>query len=73
MADIAKALHLGVEDVLLKPVKISTACETVFTTLYPNMFNSRVEERLFRDWDAMVSNPTPQRNYLQELQPRYSR
>ncbi|MCD3146966.1 response regulator [Salmonella enterica subsp. enterica serovar Enteritidis] len=59
MADIAKALRLGVEDVLLKPVKdLNRLRETVFACLYPNMFNSRVEEeeRLFRDWDAMVSN-----------------
>lgn len=31
MADIAKALRLGVEDVLLKPVKISIACARPFT------------------------------------------
>ncbi len=76
MADIAKALRLGVEDVLLKPVKdLNRLRETVFACLYPNMFNSRVEEeeRLFRDWDAMVSNPTAAAQLLQELQPRYSR
>ncbi len=75
MADIAKALRLGVEDVLLKPVKISTACGNRIRLLIPNMFNSRVEEeeRLFRDWDAMVSNPTAAAQLLQELQPRYSR
>lgn len=45
MADIAKALRLGVEDVLLKPVKdLNRLRETVFACLYPNMFNSRVEE-----------------------------
>ncbi|SUG00628.1 regulatory protein [Salmonella enterica subsp. enterica serovar Hartford] len=72
MADIAKALRLGVEDVLLKPVKdLNRLRETVFACLYPNMFNSRVEEeeRLFRDWDAMVSNPTAAAQLLQELQP----
>ncbi len=60
MADIAKALRLGVEDVLLKPVKdLNRLREMVFACLYPSMFNSRVEEeeRLFRDWDAMVDNP----------------
>lgn len=31
MADIAKALRLGVRDVLLKPVKISIACARPFT------------------------------------------
>ena len=72
MADIAKALRLGVDDVLLKPVKDLTRLrETVFACLYPNMFNSRVEEeeRLFRDWDAMVDNPAAAAKLLQELQP----
>ena len=56
MADIAKALRLGVEDVLLKPVKdLNRLREMVFACLYPSMFKSRVEEeeRLFRDWDAI--------------------
>ena len=60
MADIAKALRLGVQDILLKPVKdLNRLRETVLACLYPNMFNSRVEEeeRLFQDWDALVSNP----------------
>lgn len=50
MADIAKALRLGVQDILLKPVKdLNRLRETVLACLYPNMFNSRVEEeeRLF--------------------------
>ncbi len=35
MADIAKALRLGVEDVLLKPVKdLNRLRETVFACLY---------------------------------------
>ena len=35
------------------------------------MFNSRVEEeeRLFQDWDALVSNPLAAAKLLQELQP----
>ncbi|MGQ7199210.1 response regulator, partial [Escherichia sp. HC-TM1] len=42
MADIAKALRLGVEDVLLKPVKdLNRLREMVFACLYPSMFNSR--------------------------------
>lgn len=72
MADIAKALRLGVQDVLLKPVKdLNRLRETVFACLYPNMFNSRVveEERLFEDWDALVSNPHAASKLLQELQP----
>lgn len=76
MADIAKALRLGVDDVLLKPVKDLTRLrETVFACLYPNMFNSRVEEeeRLFRDWDAMVDNPPLPRNCYRNFSLRYSR
>ncbi len=72
MADIARALRLGVQDVLLKPVKdLNRLKETVFACLYPNMFNSRVEEeeRLFQDWDALVENPQAAAKLLQELQP----
>lgn len=72
MADIAKALRLGVQDILLKPVKdLNRLRETVLACLYPNMFNSRVEEeeRLFQDWDALVSNPPAAAKLLQELQP----
>jgi two-component system response regulator len=72
MADIARALRLGVQDVLLKPVRdFDRLRETVFACLYPNMFNSRVEEeeRLFEDWDALVSNPSAAAKLLQELQP----
>ena len=70
MADIAKALRLGVQDVLLKPVKdLNRLRETVLACLYPNMFNSRVEEeeRLFEDWDALVNNPAAAAKLLQEL------
>ncbi|WNN46959.1 two-component system response regulator RssB [Siccibacter colletis] len=72
MSDIAKALRLGVQDVLLKPVKDFTRLrETVFACLYPAMFNSRVEEedQLFQDWDALVANPAAAAKLLQELQP----
>ncbi len=72
MSDIAKALRFGVQDVLLKPIKdLNRLRETVFSCLYPNMFNSRVEEeeRLFQDWDALVSDPQAASKLLQELQP----
>lgn len=72
MSDIAKALRFGVQDVLLKPIKdLNRLRETVFACLYPNMFNSRVEEeeRLFQDWDALVSDPQAASMLLQELQP----
>ncbi|WBM68953.1 two-component system response regulator RssB [Buttiauxella sp. WJP83] len=72
MSDIAKALRFGVQDVLLKPIKdLNRLRETVYACLYPNMFNSRVEEeeRLFQDWDALVSDPQAASKLLQELQP----
>lgn len=72
MSDIAKALRLGVQDVLLKPIKdLNRLRETVFSCLYPAIFNSRVEEedRLFQDWDALVSDPQAAAKLLQELQP----
>ncbi|MGS3123118.1 two-component system response regulator RssB, partial [Escherichia coli] len=45
--------------------------ELVFACLYPSLSNSRVEEeeRLFRDWDAMVDTPAAAAKLLQELQP----
>lgn len=72
MSEIARALRLGVQDVVLKPVKdLNRLKETIFACIYPNMFNSRVEEeeRLFQDWDALVGNPAAAANLLQELQP----
>lgn len=72
MSEIARALRLGVQDVVLKPVKdFNRLKETIFACIYPNMFNSRVEEeeRLFQDWDALVGNPAAAANLLQELQP----
>ncbi|MEY8709375.1 response regulator of RpoS [Mangrovibacter phragmitis] len=72
MSDIASALRLGVQDVLLKPIKnFSNLKETVYACLYPAMFNSRVEEeeQLFDDWDALVRNPGAAAKLLKELQP----
>lgn len=72
MSDIASALRLGVQDVLLKPIQdFGRLRETVLSCLYPAMFNSRVEEeeRLFQDWDALVSNPAAAVKLLKELQP----
>lgn len=72
MSDIAQALRLGVQDVILKPVKdFNCLRKTVFACLYPNMFNSRIEEeeRLFRDWDALANNPQAATTLLSELQP----
>ena len=72
MSDIAQALRLGVQDVLLKPIKdLNRLKETVLSCLYPAMFNSRVEEeeRLFQDWDALARDPQAASKLLQELQP----
>jgi len=72
MSEIAKALRLGVQDVLLKPVNdIERLRETVYACLYPIMFNSRVEEeeRLFQDWDALALDPQSASRLLHELQP----
>ncbi len=57
MADRQSVTPSRVEDVLLKPVKdLNRLRETVFACLYPNMFNSRVEEeeRLFVTGMPMV-------------------
>ncbi|CCP07408.1 Protein hnr [Erwinia amylovora MR1] len=72
MADIAHVLRLGVQDVLLKPVKdLARLREAVFECLYPSMFTSKVEEdeQLFQDWDALVSDPQAAAKLLKQLQP----
>ncbi|MRT55945.1 two-component system response regulator RssB [Enterobacteriaceae bacterium RIT693] len=72
MSDIAQALRLGVQDVLLKPINdLNRLKETVLSCIYPAMFNSRVEEeeRLFQDWDALARDPQAASKLLQELQP----
>lgn len=72
MSDIAKAMRLGAQDVLLKPVRdVNRLRETVLSCLYPKTFNSRVEEEehLFADWDALVNNPATAAKLLQSLQP----
>lgn len=72
MADIAKVLRLGVQDVLLKPVTdLARLRETVFECLYPSMFTSKVQEdeQLFQDWDALTRDPAAATKLLQQLQP----
>jgi len=72
MSQIAKALRLGVQDVLLKPMEdFDRLRETVFSCLYPIMFGSRLdeEERLFKDWDALARDPIAASKLLHELQP----
>ncbi|MBP2166908.1 two-component system response regulator [Erwinia toletana] len=72
MSDIAHVLRLGVQDVLLKPVKdLERLREAVYECLYPSMFTSKVEEdeQLFQDWDALVRDPSAAAKLLKELQP----
>jgi len=72
MADIARVLRLGVQDVLLKPVTdLARLRETVFECLYPSMFTSKVQEdeQLFQDWDALTRDPAAATKLLQQLQP----
>lgn len=72
MSEIAKSLRLGVQDVLLKPLTdLDRLRDTIFTCLYPIMFDSRLDEqeRLFEDWDALVRDPIAAAQLLKELQP----
>ncbi|MCU5775755.1 two-component system response regulator RssB [Erwiniaceae bacterium BAC15a-03b] len=72
MSDIAHVLRLGVQDVLLKPVRdLERLREAVYECLYPSMFTSKVEEdeQLFQDWDALVRDPSAAAKLLKELQP----
>ncbi|RWR03757.1 response regulator of RpoS [[Pantoea] beijingensis] len=72
MSDIAHVLRLGVQDVLLKPVRdLERLREAVYECLYPSMFTSKVEEdeQLFQDWDALVRNPSAAAKLLKQLQP----
>lgn len=72
MADIAKVLRLGVQDVLLKPLTdLNRLREAVLACLYPNMFTSQAieEVELFQDWDALSKNPSEAVKLLKQLQP----
>ncbi|SFN46545.1 two-component system, unclassified family, response regulator [Izhakiella capsodis] len=72
MADIAQVLRLGVQDVLLKPLRdLGLLREAMLECLYPSMFTSKVEEdeQLFHDWDALVRDPPAAAKLLKELQP----
>ncbi|WP_437610603.1 two-component system response regulator RssB [Erwinia sp. V71] len=72
MSDIAHVLRLGVQDVLLKPIRDLTRLrEAVYECLYPSMFTSKVEEdeQLFQDWDALVRDPAAAAKLLKQLQP----
>ncbi|KAA9001812.1 two-component system response regulator RssB [Affinibrenneria salicis] len=72
MADIAKVLRLGVQDVLLKPVRDFTRLrETILSCLYPDTFVSQSDEteQLMQDWDALNQSPEMAIKLLSQLQP----
>jgi two-component system response regulator len=72
MADIAKVLRLGVQDVLLKPLTdLNRLREAILECLYPNMFTSQAieEVELLKDWDALSKNPSEAVRLLKQLQP----
>ncbi|BFO10357.1 response regulator of RpoS [Serratia rubidaea] len=72
MADIAKVLRLGVQDVLLKPLTdLNRLREAALACLYPNMFTSPALEEadLLQDWDALSKNPSEAASLLKQLQP----
>ena len=72
MADIARVLRLGVQDVLLKPVQDwERLREAVLACLYPSMFTSKVseDEQLFQDWEALSQDPVAAATLLHQLQP----
>ncbi|MFP1738149.1 two-component system response regulator RssB [Lonsdalea quercina] len=72
MADVAKILRLGVQDVLLKPVNdYNRLRETVMSCLYPDMFTSQVSEvdKLMHDMESLNQCPADANKLLEQLQP----
>lgn len=72
IADIAHVLRVGAQDVLLKPLRDFTQFrDTLYKSLYPSMFRSKVfeDEQLFQDWDALKRDPQAALKLLRELQP----
>ncbi|MEH0832697.1 two-component system response regulator RssB [Pectobacterium cacticida] len=72
MADIAKVLRLGVQDVLLKPIRDYTRLrEVVMSCLYPGLFTSPLNEveQLMQDMDSFNQSPEAVTKLLAQLQP----
>ncbi|NIH11126.1 MAG: two-component system response regulator RssB [Serratia symbiotica] len=72
MADIAKVLRLGVQDVLLKPLTdMNRLRESILACLYPSMFTSQAieEAELFQNWDALSKHSSDAIELLRQLQP----
>ncbi|UJR54392.1 two-component system response regulator RssB [Dickeya zeae] len=72
LADVARILRLGVQDVLLKPLHDYTRLrESVMGCLYPTMFTSQANEieQLMRDLDTLNQSPGAALKLLEQLQP----
>ncbi|MFC3395657.1 two-component system response regulator RssB [Brenneria rubrifaciens] len=72
MADVAKVLRLGVQDVLLKPIRdYARLREAVMSCLYPDMFTSPANEleQLMQDLDSLNRSPDAVAKLLAQLQP----
>ncbi|WP_409307798.1 two-component system response regulator RssB [Pectobacterium sp. B1J-3] len=72
MADVAKVLRLGVQDVLLKPISdYARLREVVMSCLYPDMFTSPANEleQLMQDMDSLNQSPDVVAKLLAQLQP----
>lgn len=72
LADIARILRLGVQDVLLKPIHdYSRLRESIMACLYPTMFASVADEveQLMQDLDALNRTPGAALTLLAQLQP----
>lgn len=72
MTDVATMLRLGVEDVLLKPIRdLQRLRDALLACLFPKLFTSQALQKsdLIQDWEALCRNPKEAARLLQELQP----
>ncbi|MCW2473779.1 MULTISPECIES: two-component system response regulator RssB [unclassified Symbiopectobacterium] len=72
MGDVAKVLRLGVQDVMLKPIRdYARLREAVMTCMYPDMFTSQLNEveQLMEDMDSLNQSPDAVNQLLAQLQP----
>lgn len=72
MTDVARVLRLGVQDVMLKPIRdYERLREAVMSCIYPDMFTSPVHEvdQLMQDMDSLNRSPAAMNKLLAQLQP----
>lgn len=72
MADVAKVLRLGVQDVMLKPIRdYARLREAVMSCMYPDMFTSQANEveQLMQDMDSLNQSPEAVNKLIAQLQP----